>query len=188
MILPVYAYGLPVLKQKAADINKEYANLEHLIKNMWETMYEAAGVGLAAPQVGHGIRLFVVDTEQLENEEEKPNFKGFKKVFINAEKIEETGDKWAYEEGCLSIPGIRGEVNRQKTLKIRYFDENFVEHVDTFNEMNARVIQQEYDHIDGILFVDHFTPIKRNLIRNKLENIKRGKVKDLEYRMKFPTK
>ena len=188
MILPVYAYGQPVLKQIAIDIDKDFPNLEQLIKNMWETMYDAAGVGLAAPQIGHSIRLFVIDTEQLEDDEKKPNFVGTKKVFINARKIEETGDKWAYEEGCLSIPNIRGEVTRQKKLTIRYLDENFTEHTDTFDEMNARVIQHEYDHLEGVLFVDYFTPVKRNLIRNKLENIKRGKVKDLEYRMKFPVK
>lgn len=188
MILPVYAYGQPVLKQIATAIDKDHPNLEQLIKNMWETMYDAAGVGLAAPQIGHSIRLFVIDTEQLEDDEKKPNFVGTKKVFINARKIEETGDKWAYEEGCLSIPNIRGEVTRQKKLTLRYLDENFKEHTDTFDEMNARVIQHEYDHLEGVLFVDYFTPVKRNLIRNKLENIKRGKVKDLEYRMKFPVK
>ena len=187
MILPVYAYGQPVLKQLAADIDKDYPNLTPLLKNMWETLYDAAGVGLAAPQIGQSIRLFIVDTEQLENED-KPNFKGFVKVFINARKVEETGEKWAYEEGCLSIPNIRGEVSRQKTLTLRYLDENFEEHTETFTDMNARVIQHEYDHIDGILFIEHFSPIKRNLIRTKLESIKRGKVKDLEYRMKFPMK
>ena len=187
MILPVYAYGQPVLKQVAADIDKDFPNLIQLLKNMWETLYDAAGVGLAAPQIGQSIRLFVVDTEQLENED-KPGFKGFVKIFINARKIEETGEKWAYEEGCLSIPNIRGEVVRQKTLTLRYLDENFEEHTETFTDMNARVIQHEYDHIEGVLFIEHFSPIKRNLIRTKLESIKRGKVKDLEYRMKFPAK
>ena len=183
MILPVYAYGQPVLKKVAEDITSQYPKLSELIKNMWDTMYEANGVGLAAPQIGLGIRLFVIDTEQIEKDEE-PAHVGFKKVFINAHKIAEAGEKWSYEEGCLSIPNIRGEVMRQPKLKIRYMDENFVEHIEDFDGINARVIQHEYDHIDGILFTDHLTPVKRTLIRNKLENIRKGKV-NADYKMKF---
>lgn len=183
MILPIFAYGQPVLKKKAEDIDNSYPNLQELIKNMWDTMYDANGVGLAAPQVGLGIRLFVIDTIQIEKDE-KPEHIGFKKVFINAQKIEESGEKWSYEEGCLSIPNIRGEVMRPPVLKIRYLDENFVEHIESFNGINARVIQHEYDHIEGILFTDLLTPVKRTLIRNKLENIRKGKIK-LEYKMKF---
>ncbi|MBL7816040.1 MAG: peptide deformylase [Saprospiraceae bacterium] len=186
MLLPIYAYGHPVLKKVADDITPEHPNLTELIKNMWDTMYDASGVGLAAPQIGQSIRLFVIDTEQLEKDE-KPDFKGFKKIFINAQKIEETGEKWSYEEGCLSIPNIRGEVLRKPLLKIRYLDENFVEHIDTFDGINARVIQHEYDHIDGILFTDLLSPVKRTLIRNKLENIRRGKT-NAEYKMKFVVK
>ncbi len=186
MILPIYAYGQPVLKKKAENIEPTYPNLQTLIANMYETMYEAHGVGLAAPQIGLGIRLFVIDSEQIEKED-APDHVGFKKVFINAQKLEESGTKWAYEEGCLSIPNIRGEVMRPPTLTIRYLDENFVEHTETFDGINARVIQHEYDHIDGILFTDHLSPVKRTLIRGKMDNIMKGKVK-AEYRLKFLTK
>ena len=183
MILPIFAYGQPVLKKIAEDIAPDYPNLEDLISNMWDTMYDAHGVGIAAPQIGLSIRLFVIDTEQIEKEE-NPNHVGFKKVFINAHKIDEVGEKWSYEEGCLSIPNIRGEVMRQPRLKIRYLDENFVEHIEEFDGINARVIQHEYDHIDGVLFTDRLSPVKRTLIRNKLENIRRGKV-NADYKMKF---
>ena len=186
MLLPIYAYGHPILKKKAENIATDYPNLAVLIDNMWQTMYEASGVGLAAPQIGLSIRLFIIDTEQLEKEED-PTLVGFRKVFINAEKIEEAGSKWSYEEGCLSVPDIRGEVSRQPKLKIRYFDENFVEHIEDFNGMNARVIQHEYDHIDGILFTEYLSPVKRTLIRGKLEKIRIGKVKT-EYKMKFAVK
>ena len=182
MILPIYAYGQPVLKKVAVEIDKDYPFLEELIANMWETMYNAQGVGLAAPQIGRSIRLFVVDSIQME-EEDKP-FKGIKKVFINAEKIEETGPINEYEEGCLSIPDIRGDVNRPQQLTIRYFDENFVEHTETFEDLNARVVQHEYDHIEGILFTEHLKPLKRRLVKRKLDKIKKGKIKH-EYRMKF---
>ena len=183
MILPIFAYGQPVLKKIAEDIAPDYPNLEDLISNMWDTMYDAHGVGIAAPQIGLSIRLFVIDTEQIEKEE-NPNHIGFKKVFINAHKVDEVGEKWSYEEGCLSIPNIRGEVMRQPHLKIRYWDENFVEHIEEFDGINARVIQHEYDHIDGVLFTDRLSPVKRTLIRNKLENIRRGKV-NADYKMKF---
>ena len=183
MILPIYAYGQPVLKKIAEDITPQYPNLSELIHNMWETMYDAQGVGLAAPQIGYSIRLFTIDSTQIERED-APDYEGIKRVFINARKIEETGDKWSYEEGCLSIPSIRGEVSRKAILKIRYFDENFVEHIEEFDGLNARVIQHEYDHIDGILFTEHLSPVKRTLIKGKMENIKRGKVK-VDYRMKF---
>ncbi len=186
MLLPIYAYGQPVLKKVGEDITPQYPNLQNLISNMWDTMYDAHGVGLAAPQIGQAIRLFIIDTVQLEKDE-NPGFVGFKKVFINAHKVEETGEKWSYEEGCLSVPDIRGEVLRKPILKLRYLDENFVEHTETFDGVNARVVQHEYDHIDGILFTDHMNAIKRTLIRNKLENIRRGKVK-AEYRMKFVVK
>jgi peptide deformylase len=185
MILPIYAYGQPVLKKIAEDITKDYPDLEQLIANMWETMYNAQGVGLAAPQIGLPIRLFLVDTTHHDEEEEEP--KGIKKVFINAYKVEEAGNPWAYEEGCLSIPDIRGDVNRPAQVKLAYMDENFVEHEEIFTGINARVIQHEYDHIDGILFTEHLKPVKKRLIRRKLDNIRKGKISP-DYKMKFVRK
>lgn len=182
MILPIYGYGYPVLKKKAETINSDYPELEQLIENMWETMYQASGVGLAAPQVGLPIRLFIVDTVQVMDEGQEAL--GIKKVLINAEKIEEAGDPWSYEEGCLSIPDVRGDVERPPQLRIRYQDEQFNEHEEVFTGLNARVIQHEYDHIDGILFTDHLKPIKKRLIKRKLENIRKGNAK-ADYRMKF---
>lgn len=184
MILPVFAYGQPVLKKVAQNIDADYPDFDTLLENMWETMYHAQGVGLAAPQIGKSIRLFLVDTVQVMEEGEED--KGIKQAFINAEIIEESGEPWAYEEGCLSIPHIRGDVSRQPTVTIRYQDEQFVEHTKTFDGMNARVIQHEYDHIDGILFTELLKPLKRKMISRKLENIKKGKVK-ADYRMKFAT-
>lgn len=183
MLLPIYAYGQPVLKKKAEDIGTDYPGLREFTESMWETMYHAEGVGLAAPQVGRSIRLFVVDTIQIM--EEGKESEGIKRVFINARKVEEAGEPWTYEEGCLSIPEVRGDVDRPPQLRLRYLDENFEEHEDVFTGINARVIQHEYDHIDGILFTEHLKPIKKRLVRRKLEDIKKGKVK-VEYRMKFP--
>lgn len=182
MILPIYGYGYPVLKKKTEPIGPEYPELSQLIENMWETMYEASGVGLAAPQIGLPIRLFVVDT--IQTMEEGQEDRGIKKVFINAQKVAEAGDPWAYEEGCLSIPDIRGDVERLPQLRMRYQDENFEEREEVFIGINARVIQHEYDHIDGILFTEHLKPIKKRLIKRKLENIRKGKAK-ADYRMKF---
>ncbi|PSR13758.1 MAG: peptide deformylase [Bacteroidetes bacterium] len=182
MILSVYAYGQPVLKKKGEPITADYPNLAQLIADMWETMYKAPGVGLAAPQIGLPIRLFVVDTEQIMDDDKEGQ--GIKQVFINAEKLEETGEEWPYEEGCLSIPDVTGEVNRPKILRLRWLDENFVAHEGTFDEMNARVIQHEYDHIEGVLFIEQLKPIKRRLIQRKLENIKKGKI-SVDYKMKF---
>lgn len=182
MILPIYAYGQPVLRKSGAAITSDYADLKTLIENMWETMYNARGIGLAAPQIGLPIRLFLVDTTQIK-EETSPET-GIKKVFINAQKIEEAGKAWTYEEGCLSIPDIRGDVDRPAQIRLRYMDENFQEHEEVFTGMNARVIQHEYDHIDGVLFTEHLKPIKRKMIRRRLDNIKKGKV-SVEYKMKF---
>jgi len=184
MILPIYAYGQPVLKKVGEEITADYPFLDELLANMWETMYNAKGIGLAGPQVGRSIRLFIVDSIQMEEEGEP--FKGIKKVFINPEKIEETGDVKPYEEGCLSIPDIRGDVNRPTTLTINYLDEKFQEHTETFDGLNARVIQHEYDHIDGVLFTELLKPLKRRMARRKLEKIKKGQIKE-EYRMKFVT-
>ncbi len=185
MILPIYAYGQPVLKKVATEITPEYPNLKELIENMWQTMYNADGVGLAAPQIGLAIRLFIVDTAKpLENSEDKDAPKGIKKVFINAQKLEETGEEWAYEEGCLSIPDIRGEVDRPERIRIRYLDENFQTQEETFDGLNARVIQHEYDHIQGILFTELLKPVKKQLVQRKLLKIRKGAVK-VSYPMRF---
>ena len=182
MILPVFAFGQPVLKKKAIDINSDFDELKQLIDNMWETMYTAHGVGIAAPQVGVSIRLFVIDTIQIMEEEKIAE--GIKKVFINAKIIEETGEMWAYEEGCLSIPNIRGDVERQQKVRIQYLDENFEKHDEIYEGINARVIQHEYDHLEGILFVEKLKPLKKKLIQRKLNDIKAGKA-TADYKIKF---
>ncbi len=184
MILPIYAYGQPVLKKVAQPITTDYPNLIQLLADMWETMYHADGVGLAAPQVGLSIRLFVADTTQISRKESLEGDAPFKKVFINAQIIEETGDDWAYEEGCLSIPNIRGEVERPNTVRLRWQDESFVEHEDVFTGINARVIQHEYDHIEGILFTEHLKPLKKRFIQRKMEAIRLGKIAT-DYKMRF---
>ncbi|MEL6389220.1 MAG: peptide deformylase [Bacteroidota bacterium] len=183
MILPVYAYGHSVLKKMAAPIEASYPELDLLIENMWETMYYAKGIGLAAPQIGRSIRLFLVDTAQIKDAEEP----GIKKVFINPEIISEDGDDWAYEEGCLSIPRLNGDVERPEHVTIRYQDENWDEHEETYSGMNARVIQHEYDHIDGILFIEKLKPLKRRLLTRKLDAIKKGRI-ETDYKMKFAPK
>lgn len=184
MILPIYAYGQPVLKKVAAPVGPDYPDLSQLIDNMWETMYHADGVGLAAPQIGLAIRLFVIDTLQLERDEKDKGEPGFKRVFLNAQKIEETGEPWAYEEGCLSIPRIRGDVDRPPVVRLRWQDENFEEHEAEFSGVNARVIQHEYDHIEGVLFTERLKPLKKRLIQRKLDDIRAGKVNP-DYKMKF---
>lgn len=182
MILPVFAYGQPVLRKKAELIGPNHPGLGDLIRDMWETMYNAHGVGLAAPQVGHSIRLFVIDTVQLEKE--TSDHRGCKKVFINAELLEESGHPWSYEEGCLSIPDLHGEVERQPEVILRYCDEHFIEHTETWTGMNARVIQHEYDHIEGILFIDHMKPLRRKLINRRLEKLRKGEV-EVSFPMRF---
>lgn len=182
MLLPIYAYGQPVLRKVGLDIDQEYPGLDKLLSDMWETMYNANGVGLAAPQIGRAIRLFLVDTVQIMEEGEEDN--GIKQVFINAQKIEEGGEPWTYEEGCLSIPDIRGDVDRPEQIKLAYYDEKFERHETVFTGMNARVIQHEYDHIDGILFTEHLKPVKKQLVRRKLENIRKGKTQ-ADYKMAF---
>jgi peptide deformylase len=182
MKLPIYAYGQSVLKKQCRTIDKEYPGLEELIANMWDTMYGANGVGLAAPQIGLPIKLFIVDTEQLAEKEEEDA--GIKQVFINAEIIEETGDLWDYEEGCLSIPEVVGNVSRLPNINLRYLDETFEEKIIQFSGIDARVIQHEFDHTRGVLFTELLKPVKRNLIKRKLENIRKGKI-NTEYRMRF---
>lgn len=192
MILPIVAYGDPVLRKEAVDIQKDTdLDLKTLVDNMFETMYKASGVGLAAPQVGMSLRLFVVDgTPIIDGEEEDsedfdPSLVGFKKAFINPEILEEDGEEWAYEEGCLSIPGIRSDVSRPERVKIKYYDLDWNEHIDEYDGIAARIIQHEYDHIEGILFTDHLPPLKRTLLKKKLSNITKGEVR-VDYKMKFP--
>jgi len=183
MILPIYTYGHPVLKKETENIPEEYQDLKILIAHMWETMYNAHGVGLAAPQIGKSLRMFLVDTVQIM--EEGKEDEGIKKVFINAEILEESGKEWSYEEGCLSIPGLRGDVNRQPAIRIKYQDEDFNWHEEQYEGVNARVIQHEYDHILGILFTKKLKPLKKKLVQRKLEKMKKGKVQ-ADYRINIP--
>ncbi len=183
MILPVIAFGDPVLRKKAEDISANYKGLSELINDMWETMYEAEGVGIAAPQIGRAIRLFVIDASPFS--EDEPDLDGFKQVFINAEILDESGEGWQFKEGCLSIPGIRENVKRNENIKIKYLDENFKEKTEEFSGLAARVIQHEYDHIDGVLFIDKINPLKKQMIKRKLTDISKGIVK-VNYRMRFP--
>jgi peptide deformylase len=185
MILPIYLYGQPILKKKATNIDSKYPNLENLIADMYETMYHAQGVGLAAPQIGLPIRLFIVDTQQTYEKEEEKSL-GIKKVYINAEIIKEWGSVQPYEEGCLSIPMVRGDVEREEHIRIRYWDENFQEFTDEYSGLSARVIQHEYDHIEGVLFTELLKPVRKRLIRKKLDKIRSGLLVP-EYRY-FPNK
>ena len=190
MILPIVAYGDPVLRKKATDIRQDYKNLDTLIENMYETMYQAHGVGLAAPQIGLPIRLFIIDCEPFSNDEEltedeQKSLSELKQTFINAKILEETGNEWAFNEGCLSIPDVREDVFRKEKITISFYDENFTQQTKTYEGLAARVIQHEYDHIEGVLFTDKLSPLKRRLIKSKLSNISKGKI-DVDYRMKFP--
>lgn len=184
MIYPIVVYGDPVLKKEAEDIEEGSIDVKKLAEDMFETMKHASGIGLAAPQIGKSIRMFVVDGSPLEDEEDMEDFK---KVFINPEIIWEEGKEWAFTEGCLSIPGIREDVSRPERLRINYLDENFEEHEEEFDGMKARIIQHEYDHIEGILFTDHLTPLKKRLLKGKLANISKGKC-DADYKIKIPKK
>ncbi len=191
MTLPIVAYGDPVLRKVAEDIDPDYPGLAKLLEDMWETMYASNGVGLAAPQISRSIRLFVIDTAQMfegMDEEEKldyPDNPGLKRAFINAHIAELAGDKWAYNEGCLSIPKIREDISRHETVTLDYVDENFEPHRETFHGLTARVILHEYDHIDGKLFIDHLSSFKRKLMKGKLNDISRGRV-NVDYKMSFP--
>ena len=190
MVLPIVAYGHTVLRKVAHEIDKDYPNLPKLIEDMWETMYASNGVGLAAPQVNKDIRLFVVDSSQIftnQEEEDKgryPDEPGVKKVFINANITSLNGREWVYNEGCLSIPKIREDVSRNEEVTIEYYNENFEQHVDTFNGLTARIILHEYDHIEGKLFIDYLKPLKRRLMKGKLDDISKGKIK-VDYKMTF---
>lgn len=186
MVLPIVAYGDPVLKRKAEEIDENYPGLNALIEDMFETMYQAHGVGLAAPQIGKSIRLFVVDaTPFAEGEDGDPGCEDFKRVFINPIIFEEEGEEWGFEEGCLSIPHIREEVIRKSQLKIEYYDENWDLYEEELDGFAARVVQHEYDHIEGILFTDRLKPFRRALLKSKLSDITKGKVES-EYKMRFP--
>jgi len=190
MILPIIAYGDPVLRKMSKDINSEYPKLKELIENMYETMYNACGVGLAAPQIGLPIRMFILDAtpfaeDDTLTDEEINELKDFKCTFINAKMLIEDGEEWAFNEGCLSIPNIKEDVFRNPQIKIEYQDENFVTHIKEFDGLLARVIQHEYDHIEGILFTDKISNFKKRLIKGKLTNISKGKI-NVDYKMRFP--
>ena len=190
MILPIVAYGDPVLRKLGKSIDKDYPALESLLENMFETMYGAKGIGLAAPQIGLPIRIFIVDATPFKDDEEleleERNFLStFKQVFINPQIIDETGDEWVFNEGCLSIPDVREDVFRNETVKIEYLDEKFEKHTQEFSGIAARIIQHEYDHIQGILFTDKLSSLKKRLIKGKLANISKGKIR-IDYRMRFP--
>ncbi len=181
MIYPIVMYGDPVLRQRAKDIDTG-TDIKQLVEDMFETLEAANGIGLAAPQIGKPIRLFVVDGTGIEDE---PGMEDFRKVFVNAEVIEEAGTPWEFEEGCLSIPNIRERISRKEQLRIRYFDENWNAFEETFDGMKARIIQHEYDHIEGKMFVDYLTPLKKRLLKGKLSDISKGKV-ETEYRITAP--
>ena len=183
MILPITAYGHPTLKKVAQDIDKDYPGLEQLIADMFDTMYYSKGVGLAAPQIDKSIRLLVIDATPYA--EDFPEAKNFKKVMINARIIEESGSEWAFNEGCLSVPDIREDVYRKPNIKITYMDEAFNEHTEEYSGVAARIIQHEYDHLEGVLFVERLAPLKKMLLKRKLTDITKGNIK-IDYRMKFP--
>ena len=195
MILPIVAYGDPVLRKECQEVDADYPGLKQLLSDMWETMYAAGGVGLAAPQIGKDIRIFIIDPspfaqdlDEVEDEEERAELEGLiglKKTFINPIIVEENGDKWGFEEGCLSIPGIREEVVRKSRLTIEYYNEDFELIEETYDGLAARVIQHEYDHVEGILFTDLLAPLKKRFLQRKLSNISKGNVK-ANYRMRFP--
>ena len=192
MILPIVGYGDPVLRKVGEEISPEHSNLKQIVANMYETMYNACGVGLAAPQVGLSIRLFVIDTEPFSDDQDLPNeeqkqLKGFKRTFINAKILKEEGELWGFNEGCLSIPDVREDVYRHEKITVEYCDENFNKKTEVFDGLVARVIQHEYDHIEGVLFTDLISSLKKRLIKKKLQNIMDGK-SNPDYRMKFCNK
>jgi peptide deformylase len=190
MILPVVAYGDPVLRKQGKEIDKDFPNLNELIENMKETMLHASGVGLAAPQVGHAIRLFIVDASPFADmedmdEEEKNYLKDFKHIFINAKIIREEGEEWIFNEGCLSVPNINEDVLRKESVTLEYQDENFEKHTRNFGGLPARIILHEYDHTEGIIFTDKLSSLKKRLLKKKLNNISKGKV-EVSYKMRYP--
>lgn len=192
MILPIVAYGDPVLKKVAEDIDPDYPKLKEFIADMFETMYHAKGVGIAAPQVGRSIRLFIIDAsafadDEENTEEEAEELRNFKRVFINAQILEEEGEEWPFNEGCLSIPKIREDVYRKPFIVMRYIDENFDEYEEEFDGVIARIIQHEYDHIEGVLFTDRINPLRKRLLKRRLTEISKGEI-SVDYKMRFPLK
>ena len=185
MILPIVAFGSPILRKKCVDISPDYPELEMLLDNMEKTMYQAHGVGLAAPQINKAIRIFLIDTTPFVDDEEETEEVIVKQVFINARILEETGEGWSFNEGCLSIPDIREDISRKPSITIEYFDDNFEKHTDTYDGLTARVIQHEYDHIQGVLFTDKISALRKRMIKGKLMDISKGKV-DVSYKMRFP--
>jgi peptide deformylase len=183
MIFPIVAYGHPNLRKIAENIDKSYPQLDELIESMYQSMYQSNGVGLAAPQINKSIRLFVIDATPFTDEIPEPI--EFKQVFINAEIIEEKGEKWAFNEGCLSVPGINEDVVRQSIIHIQYYDQNWEFHDEVYDGVKARIIQHEYDHLQGKLFVDHLSPIRKTMLRSKLNDISKGK-SNADYRMIYP--
>ena len=183
MILPVVAYGHPVLKKRAENVSADFPDLEQFLADLWDTMYKSDGVGLAAPQVNKSIRIFVIDASAFG--EKYPEVKNFKKTFINAEIYKEEGEEFSFNEGCLSFPGLREDIMRKPVIHIRYVDENFVEHDERYDGVIARVIQHEYDHIEGIVFVDRISTLKKMLLKGRLNDISNGRV-DVDYKMVFP--
>ena len=187
MVLPVYVYGMSVLRKVAAEIPEDYKELDQLIADMFETMHDSDGVGLAAPQIGKSLRIFVIDTTPMSESAEEPELKDFRRVFINPYIVEEWGEPWAFEEGCLSLPNIREEVIRPDHVRIEYYDENWNLKEEEYDGIRARVIQHEYDHLDGRLFVDRISPIRRKLLTARLNTISQGRA-DCNYRMVYPKK
>ena len=186
MILPVYVYGMPILRKTAFEIDENYEGLEQLIENMFETMRASDGVGLAAPQIGKSIRLFLINAQEMEIDDE-PDLKDFKRIFINPYITDEWGEKWDFQEGCLSIPLIREDVSRHSKLKIEYYDENWEFQEEEFEGVRGRIVQHEYDHLDGKLFVDKINPLRKKLLKGRLNTISKGKA-DVDYKMIYPKK
>tara|TARA_X000000368_G_C22889554_1_gene648971 strand:- start:104 stop:664 length:561 start_codon:yes stop_codon:yes gene_type:complete len=185
MILPIVAFGSPILRKRCVDIYSDYPELDNLLTNMWETMYAAHGVGLAAPQINKGIRLFLIDTTPFVEDEKDTEEIILKQTFINARILEESGEEWDFNEGCLSIPNVREDISRKPSITIEYMDENFKKYTENYDGLRARVIQHEYDHINGVLFTDKLSPLRKRMIKGKLKDISKGKV-DASYKMRFP--
>ena len=186
MTYPIYVYGMPVLRKKAADIDEDHNELPQLIEDMYETLYQADGVGLAAPQIGKSLRLIVVDGTTITNEEDE-ELKDFKKAFINPYIIEEDGDEWEFNEGCLSLPDIREDVRRKSRIRLQYYDQDFQFHDEYLDGIRARILQHEVDHLNGILFIDRLQPLRKRLLNGKLKEISKGKT-EVDYKIIFPKK
>lgn len=185
MILKIVGFGHPALRKENEEISADFSDLKVLIDNLYETMYNANGVGLAGPQVDVNYRIFVIDGEPMEDiVEDGEDMKGFKRVFINAQMLEEVGEEWEFEEGCLSIPDIRENVSRNDIITLRYQDENLEEHTETFSGLKARIIQHEYDHIEGVLFTDHLSGLRKKVLKKRLSKISKGEIR-IGYPMKF---